>query len=31
MTVNISFTAVTYSGYVPDDDNPEIARKYKGC
>ena len=30
MTVNISFTAVAYSGYIPDDSNPEIARKYSG-
>lgn len=30
MTVNISFTAVAYSVYRPDDDNPEIARKCRG-
>lgn len=30
MTVNISFTAVSYSVYRPDDDNPEIAHKCNG-
>ena len=30
MTVNISCTAVSYSVYIPDNDNPEIARKSIG-
>lgn len=29
MTVNISFTAVTYSAYLPDDENPDIARRVR--
>lgn len=30
MTVNIIYTAVTYSVYKPDNDNPDIARKVRG-
>lgn len=30
MIVNTSFTSVVYSMYVPDDGDPDIARKCKG-
>lgn len=30
MTVNISYTMVTYTVYRPDKDDPDIARKLRG-
>ena len=30
MTVNVSYTRVVYNMYIPDDENPEIARLTTG-